>query len=113
MFSYRYIYLRYYHSQRTTYSVVRISRESILTRASIITRYIMTHGIIAACTWYRAFIYIIAMHLTVADITGLALAKKIRGKITTFGIFDATPGQRWIVAFVDVCEYNFIGGFYK
>lgn len=75
----------------------------MLTRAGIIARYVVTYGIVAACAWYDAFVHIFAAYLTVADVAGLALAQVIRRKIATFGIFDATPGERWIVAFIDIC----------
>lgn len=99
----RFLYFTFPFSHRYTHTAVRVSRKSTLTRAGIIARYVVTYGIVAACAWYHALVHILAVHLTVADVAGFALAQVIRGKIATFGIFDATPGERWIVAFVDIC----------
>lgn len=64
-------------SRRSTYTVERVSRESVLTRAGIIAGCIVAHGIVAACTCYRALVHVLAMHLAVADVAGFALAQEV------------------------------------
>lgn len=93
---------------RCTYTVVRVSRESVLTRTGVIARYVVTHGIVAACAWYRALVHIFAVHLTVADVAGFAFAQKVRREVATLGVFDATPGERRVVALVDIYKYDLI-----
>lgn len=85
-----------------THTVVRVSRESVLTRAGVIAEYVVTQGIVAACTRYRALVHVLAAHLAVADVAGLALAEEVRREIAALGVLDATTGERGIVALVNI-----------
>lgn len=64
-------------SRLCTHTVERVSRESVLTRASVIAGCVVAHGIVAACTWYRALVHVLAVYLTVADVAGFAFTQKV------------------------------------
>lgn len=64
----------------------------------------MANCVVGAGTRYGAFVDVIAVHLTVPDVTGLALAQEVRREVAALRVLHASRGERRVIAFVDI--YN-------